>query len=272
MRNRLRPSAFALVALLTLCLAAGCKGEPEVESPAPPPVSSAPPPPAASSAPTLQQQQAEAGFRMNPILLGASRTVRLGDAQGGRQQYEALLEQARTSGDADLERGARLGLARTGACLGDKEEPGRIYGELWQDAAAGEPRLTLFWDALATGLTYSALENTAEAREAFQRAVRILDDVPEKQPWFEAAQLFPRWMLARAGDTAAAAEARQGVQALKGNYSGPQLTYLKLERANLQACGWDRQAAGIDEFAKELGFDRTEVWTRPLPGAPPSSR
>lgn len=269
MRQRIHRS-FTLAGLLILSLALGCKGDSDVETGGPVP---APPPPPAPAPGAPPPQAVNTGWRMDQGLLGASRTIReTQNVQSAQQQYQAVLDAARGSGDADLERGALLGLARTEACLGDKAAAAQKYEELWKDPAAapGEPDLTLFWDALSSGFSYSGMGDDAKAREAFQRAVQAIDDVPEKQPWFEAAQLFPQWMLARAGDAAAKAEVEKSLASYKGSYKGPQVTFLKLEKANLQGCGLEKPAADIETFARNLGLDQDPFWTST--GPPPRAR
>ncbi len=274
MRQRVHRS-FTLVGLLILSLALGCKGDSDVDTGGPAPAAEnapAPPPaPGPQQGGPPPQAAVNAGWRLDQGLLGASRTIReMKDVKSAQQQYQAVLDAARGSGDADLERGALLGLARTEACLGDKAAAAQKYEDLWSDPAAGEPDLTLFWDALSSGFSYSGMGNDAEAREAFQRAVQAIEDVPEKQPWFEAARFFSRWMLARAGDAAAKAEVEKGLASYKGNYKGPQVTFLKLEKANLQGCGLERPAADIEAFARDLGLDQDPFWTSA--GPPPRAR
>ena len=192
----------------------------------------------------------------------ASKTFRRGDLRAAREQYETLLKGAREREDADAERGALLGIARTQACLGEKEAAEKAYEELWRvrTAAVGEGDLSLYWDALDSGLAYSALGNAAKARESFQRAVRTLDNAAEEQKWFADARLFPRWMMLRAGDAAQAAAVREGVREHKGKYSFVVLGYLKVERGNMKICGWNRQVADIEAFARDLGFDQNPFW------------
>jgi type II secretory pathway pseudopilin PulG len=271
MRHRVHRS-FTLAGLLILSLALGCKGDSDVETGGPVP---APPPPPAPGTPP--PQAVDTGWRLDPGLLGASRTIReTQDVKSAQQQYQTVLDSARGSGDADLERGALLGLARTAACLGDKDDATQKYAELWSDPAAapGQPDLTLFWDALSSGFSYLGMGNDAKAREAFQRAVQAIDDVPEKQDWFAAAQLFPQWMLARAGDAAAKAEVEKSLASYKGNYKGPQITFLKLEKANLKGCGLERPAADIEAFAQDTGLAQDPFWTStgPPPPAPVDGR
>lgn len=264
MRHRIH-CGFTLAVLLTLSLALGCKGE-DTSAPAPA-VESAPSPPAPGSRPP-GPPGGDPGWRRNPDLRTASATLRKGDLAGARQRYQAVLDAARQSGDADSERGALLGLARIQACQGEKDAARQAYDELWSGQAAAGSDRTRFWDSLSTGLTYGALGDEDKARESFERAVQALDGAAEKQPWFEAAQLFPRWMLLRAGDTALEPEVQQALQTYKGNYQGPQVPFLKLEQGNLEACGWDQQAAGIQAFVQELGLDQSQAWTQGAAQAP----
>ncbi|HEX6899575.1 MAG TPA: hypothetical protein VF789_07680 [Thermoanaerobaculia bacterium] len=260
MRHRVHRS-FTLAGLLILSLVLGCKGDSDVETSGPAPNAPAPPPAPAPGAPP-PRTAVNTGWRLDQGLLGASRTIReTKDVKSAQQQYQAVFDAAHGSGDADLERGALLGLARTDVCLGDKDAAARKYEELWSAPAAGEPDLTLFWDALSSGFSYSGMGNDAKAREAFQKAVQAIDGVPEKQDWFAAARLFPQWMLARAGDAAAKAEVEKGLASYKGTYKGPQVTFLKLEKANLQGCGLERPAADIEAFARDLGLDQDPFWT-----------
>ena len=273
MRHKVHRS-FTLAALLILSLGVGCKGDSDVEetsAPAPTAESAPAPPPPAPGPGAAPASGAVTGFRMNQSLMAASRTIRdKKDVKSAQQQYQATLDQARAGGDADLERGALLGLARTDACLGNKEAATQKYQELWSAPAASQPDLTLFWDALSSGFSYTALGDSPKAQEAFRRAVQALDNAPEKQPWFEAARVFPDWMLARSGDAAAQAEVQKGVTAFKGNYQGPQVVFLKLEKGNLQGCGLDRPAADIEAFAREMGLDQDPFWTAASPPPPPA--
>lgn len=231
---------------LILVLTAGCGGDPAAEST-----------PSAGSA----------GQGPDPKLRAATKTFRRGDLKAAREQYQALLADARQREDAESERNALLGLARTQACLGEKEAAEKTYEDLWRarTRAVGQGDLSLYWDALGSGLSYSALGNTARARESFQRAVRALDNAPEEQKWFADARLFPRWMMLRAGDAVQAAAVQEGVRARRGKYSGIVIGYLKVEKGNLKVCGWDRQIADIDAFARELGFDQNPFWTFQAP-------
>ncbi|HEX6899576.1 MAG TPA: hypothetical protein VF789_07685 [Thermoanaerobaculia bacterium] len=197
-----------------------------------------------------------------PDARAASKTFRKGDLAAARDQYQTLLKDARQRQDAEAERGALMGLARAQACLGEKAAAERSYEELWRTrtAAVGAGDLSLYWDALGSGLAYSALGNAARARESFQRAVRALDDAPEKQKWFADAQLFPRWMMLRAGDASQEAAVRAGVRESRGKYSFVVLGYLKVEKGNMKVCGWNRQIADIEAFARDLGFDQNPFW------------
>jgi tetratricopeptide (TPR) repeat protein len=265
MRHRFHRS-FALAGLVILSLALGCKGEDTDTSAPAPAVENVPSPPPPGRPP--RPGGGEVGFRRNPDLRAASAILRKGDVAGAQQRYQAVLDAARQSGDAESERGALLGLARIQACQGEKDAARQSYDELWSGQAAAGSDLTRFWDSLSTGLTYSGLGDEDKARESFERAVQVLEDAPKKQPWFEAAQLFPRWMLQRAGDTAAEAEVQQAVQTYKGNYQGPQVPFLRLEQGNLKACGWDQQAAAIEAFAQELGLDQDQAWAHGVGEAP----
>ncbi len=202
-----------------------------------------------------------------PDARAASKTFRKGDVQAARDQYRTLLKDARGREDAEAERGNLMGLARTQACLGEKEAAERSYEELWRTrtAAVGEGDLSLYWDALGGGLAYSALGNAARARESFQRAVRTLDNAAEEQKWFADAKLFPRWMMLRAGDASQEEAVREGVRELRGKYSFVVLGYLKVEKGNMKICGWDRQIADIDAFARDLGFDQSPFWNFQAP-------
>jgi len=202
-----------------------------------------------------------------PDARAASKTFRKGDLAAARDQYQTLLKDARERQDAEAERGALMGLARAQACLGEKAAAAESYEELWRTrtAAVGEGDLSLYWDALGSGLAYSALGDAARARESFQRAVRALDDAPEKQKWFADAQLFPRWMMLRAGDASQEAAVREGVREHRGKYSFVVLGYLKVEKSNMKVCGWNRQIADIDAFARDLGFDQNPFWNFQAP-------
>jgi tetratricopeptide (TPR) repeat protein len=192
----------------------------------------------------------------------ASKTFRKGDVTAARDQFQTLLKGARERKDAEAERGALMGLARTQACLGEKVAAEKSYEELWRTRAAtvGEGDLSLYWDALGSGLAYSAMGNAAKARESFQRAVRALDNAAEEQKWFADAKLFPRWMMLRAGDASQAAAVREGVREHQGKYSFVVVGYLKVEKGNMKICGWNRQIADIDAFARDLGFDQNPFW------------
>lgn len=200
----------------------------------------------------------------------ATRAFQQGDLKASLERHQELLADARRRKDADGERTALLGLARTQACLGDKAAAEKTYEELWRTrtAAVGEGDVTLFWDAIDSGLAYSAMGNTAKARQSFQRAVQALDKAPKTESWFDDARLFPRWMMMRAGDAALEPAVRKGVGEQKGHYSGVVWGYLKIEKRNLKVCGWDRQVADIDTFAHELGFDKNSFWTFTPPPAP----
>jgi tetratricopeptide (TPR) repeat protein len=192
----------------------------------------------------------------------ATRVFQQGDLEASLEQHQSLLAEARRHKDADGERAALLGLARTQACLGDKTAAEKTYEELWRTrtAAVGEGHVSLYWDAIDSGFAYNAMGNTAKARQSFQRAVAALDKAPQAQGWFADARLLPRWMMLRAGDAALEPAVRKGVGERKGSYSGVVWGYLKIEKRNLKVCGWDRQAADIDAFARELGFDKNSFW------------
>lgn len=206
---------------------------------------------------------------MTSELRAAGATFRQGDVKGARDQFQAALDNARKGGAGVAERGALLGLARMNACLGEKEAAAKTFEELWRvrTSAVGEADPGLFWDALEGGFTHTALGNTSEARQWFQKSVQVLDNAPEKLPWFERARLVPQWMMLRAGDTSLEAEVQEGMRTQKGQFRGPLVGFLKVKKKDMEICKWDRQIADVDAFAREAGFDQDPMWTSPgLPG------